>query len=400
MYGLNSSQFAAMAFLWPALVAESASELASATARGFADLAIGPQPPTREPQWTTPNRVALELPSVRLRDFSTSADGSPTLLCAPFALHQATITDFAPDHSLVAALRTAGIERIFVTDWRSASPDMRFLAIDNYLADLNVLVDELGGYVDLIGLCQGGWLALTYAALFPLKVRKLVLAGAPIDVAAGTSRLSRLAHDTPLAIFHELANLGGGRILGRHALRFWAPDPPNRETIHALLQSSRKPSSPAFRRLEARFRDWYGCTVDLPGTYYLQVVEQFFRENRLATGRFVALGRPVELSGLRIPLFLLAARDDDVVAGEQMFAIRKLVDRRRCAIDKAIAPCGHLGLFMGEKTLTDMWRKVADWLRSEERFRSPGQSRRRQRHNRADSQMSRSRSARRRWPTS
>ena len=90
MYGLNSSQFAAMAFLWPALVAESASELASATARGFADLAIGPQPPTREPQWTTPNRVALELPSVRLRDFSTSADGSPTLLCAPFALHQAT----------------------------------------------------------------------------------------------------------------------------------------------------------------------------------------------------------------------------------------------------------------------------------------------------------------------
>ena len=77
-----------------------------------------------------------------------------------------------------------------MTDWRSASPDMRFLAIDNYLADLNVLVDELGGYVDLIGLCQGGWLALTYAARFPLKVRKLVLAGAPIDVAAGTSRLS------------------------------------------------------------------------------------------------------------------------------------------------------------------------------------------------------------------
>ena len=38
-----------------------------------------------------------------------------------------------------------------------------------------------------------------------------------------------------------------------------SPDPPNRETIHALLQSSRKPSSPAFRRLEARFRDWYGC---------------------------------------------------------------------------------------------------------------------------------------------
>ena len=388
MYGLNSSQFAAMAFLWPALVAESASELASATARGFADLAIGPQPPTREPQWTTPNRVALELPSVRLRDFSTSADGSPTLLCAPFALHQATITDFAPDHSLVAALRTAGIERIFVTDWRSASPDMRFLAIDNYLADLNVLVDELGGYVDLIGLCQGGWLALTYAALFPLKVRKLVLAGAPIDVAAGTSRLSRLAHDTPLAIFHELANLGGGRILGRHALRFWAADPPNRETIHALLQSSRKPSSPAFRRLEARFRDWYGCTVDLPGTYYLQVVEQFFRENRLATGRF---GSRYFCSPPETTMSSRANRCSRSESWSTDGAARSTRPSRRADIS-ACSWARKPSPTCGGRLRTGFDRKNV--------FEARGRVRRRQRHNRADSQMSRSRSARRRWPTS
>jgi poly(3-hydroxyalkanoate) synthetase len=46
----------------------------------------------------------------------------------------------------------------------------------------------------------------------------------------------------------------------------------------------------------------------------LQVVEHLFKENRLATGRFVALGRRVDLSELRCLLFLLAARDDDVVA--------------------------------------------------------------------------------------
>jgi pimeloyl-ACP methyl ester carboxylesterase len=33
-----------------------------------------------------------------------------------------------------------------------------------------VLIDELGGKVDLIGLCQGGWMALIYAARFPEKV--------------------------------------------------------------------------------------------------------------------------------------------------------------------------------------------------------------------------------------
>jgi pimeloyl-ACP methyl ester carboxylesterase len=114
---------------------------------------------------------------VRLRDFSAAHDGIASLICAPYALHGSTIADFAAGHSLVAALRDAGLKRIFATDWRSAGPDMRFFSIDTYLADLNVLVDELGGKVDLIGLCQGGWLALIYAARFPAKVRKLVLAG-------------------------------------------------------------------------------------------------------------------------------------------------------------------------------------------------------------------------------
>jgi len=179
MYGLNSSQFASAVFLWPAFIAESASELASAAAREVVSLAIAPQPQTsaREPQWVTQNRVALELVTVRLRDFSTSVEGLPVLICAPFALHASSITDFAPSHSLVAALQGAGVRRVFVTDWRSASPDMRFLLIDNYLADLNVVVDELGGRVNLLGLCQGGWMALVYAARFPRKVGKLVLAG-------------------------------------------------------------------------------------------------------------------------------------------------------------------------------------------------------------------------------
>ncbi|MEQ6411013.1 alpha/beta hydrolase, partial [Salmonella enterica subsp. enterica serovar Enteritidis] len=48
--------------------------------------------------------------------------------------------------------------------------------------DLNVAVDTIGPPVDLAGLCQGGWLSLLYAARFPDKVRRLVLAGSPVDV--------------------------------------------------------------------------------------------------------------------------------------------------------------------------------------------------------------------------
>jgi poly(3-hydroxyalkanoate) synthetase len=303
MYGLNSSQFASAAFLWPALIAESASEIASAAARELVSLAVErqPQTSTRDLEWATPNRVALELFTVRLRDFSTSAEDTPALICAPFALHAATLTDFATGHSLVAALQTAGIRRVFVTDWRSASPDMRFLSIDNYLADLNVVVDELGGRVNVIGLCQGGWMALIYASRFPSKVKKLALAAAPINIAVGNSHISELAHKTPMVIFRELVDIGCGRMIGQHALQFWSPSF-DRETIRKVLQLPHETSSEAFGRLEARFREWYASTLDLPGAYYLQVVEHLFKENRLAAGRFVALGRKVDLSALRCPL--------------------------------------------------------------------------------------------------
>ena len=58
--------------MWPAFAAASASEIAALLARRFASLALGDadSPAPREPAWTTPNTIALELDTVPLRDFS------------------------------------------------------------------------------------------------------------------------------------------------------------------------------------------------------------------------------------------------------------------------------------------------------------------------------------------
>jgi hypothetical protein len=112
---------------------------------GFAAAAPPPPGPRNEPPvWATRHDLRLELGTMELRDFSVRNAGVPALICAPFALHYPTVADFAPGHSVVEALRHGGVRRIFVTDWRSASEEMRFLTIDNYLADLNVAVDDLG----------------------------------------------------------------------------------------------------------------------------------------------------------------------------------------------------------------------------------------------------------------
>jgi poly(3-hydroxybutyrate) depolymerase len=363
MYQPASHHASNPVFLWPALLAASTSEMTAHFAKHFTSLAIGVDGETTpQPKWTTPHQVALELKTVQLRDFTTGSNGPPCLLCTPFALHGSTVSDLAPGHSLVSALCDGGLTSLFVTDWHSASADMRFLGIDDYLADLNVLVDEIGGPVDLIGLCQGGWMALVYAARFPGKVRKLVLAGAPVDTKAAPSVLSALADSTALEISREVVRLGDGLVLGNNVLKLWGPASAETEEIKRLLESEEVPGSPAFTRLEAAFREWYGWTVDLPGTYFLEIVEKLYKRNEIAAGRFHALGKRIDLTSIKVPIFLLAARDDELVAPQQLFAVEQLVGTLPRDLRKLTADCRHLGLFMSKRVLSEIWPDIVYWL--------------------------------------
>ncbi|MGV7216728.1 alpha/beta fold hydrolase [Bradyrhizobium sp. UFLA05-112] len=320
-----------------------------------------PEPRETELPWTTPNQVALELATMRLRDCTKKRTGPPALVCAPYALHRALIADFAPGHSVVQSLLEGGVDRVYLTDWRSASPEMRYLSIDSYLGDLNVAIDEIGAPVDLIGLCQGGWLSLLYAARFPDKVRRLVLVGAPVDLAI-ESALSRLARNAPELVYDQLVARGGGNVSGEEMLRFWSRSPSAEDIAVALQRSLAEEGGP---ELLERFNRWNEETLNLPGSYYLQIVNWIFRENRIAAGDFVALGRRIDLKDVRAPIFLLAGLDDNVVPATQALAIADLVGTPSMFIAAASEPSDHLGLFMGARTHAHAWPRITEWLRSD-----------------------------------
>jgi poly(3-hydroxyalkanoate) synthetase len=355
--------FGSAALLWPALVAAEAARLTSHLAQDLAGFVGEPLqgPSSGSLRWTTANIVALELPTMRLRDFSIDAKDAPTLICGPFALHGANIADFAHQHSLVEALLAAGIGHLLLTDWRSATAEMRFFSIDTYLADLNVAVDHMGGNVDLIGICQGGWMALIYAGRFPQKVRRLVIAGAPVDLAVD-SAISIAAKTVPLSVFEDLVALGESRLLGQRMLGLWGWRELDSAAIQEILQLPGDEESRLAQAREARFRVWNATTVDLPGTYYLEVVQWIFRENRLAEGRFVALGKRIDLSAIHQPIFLLAAREDEFVAPDQVLSTARLVGTADRDRREAVVAGSHVSLFMGQRTLTDTWRRIAGWL--------------------------------------
>ncbi len=326
------------------------------------EIDAAPEPPA----WATPNRVRLDLDTMKLREFSPDAgrqaDGIPVIIDAPYAGHSATIADYAKGQSLVETLATAGIAHLLVTDWKPATEQMKEFDIDKYLAELNVAIDDLGGAAILVGLCQGGWMSAMYAARFPAKVRALVLAGSPIDTHAGNGPLKRMVHDLPPSFYEEMVAAGGGLMRGQTMLAGWKNMHPGEQYLGKFIDLYDHVEDPKYLKRTETFERWYENPIDLPGRYYLQAINLLFRENRLAHGTFTALGRRVTLRDVTCPLYLLAGEADDITTKEQVFAATRLVGTSPAQIAQALVPGGHIGLFMGSRTLTESWPPIAAWL--------------------------------------
>ena len=88
-----------------------------------------------------------------------------------------------------------------------------------------------------------------------------------------------------------------------------------------------------------------------------------YKRNELAQGSFVALGQRIDLARLRLPIYLLAGSADDVVAPEQLLAAKRLVGTEPEALRHQVAPCNHLSLFMGKRTLEEYWPGIVRWMK-------------------------------------
>ena len=319
------------------------------------------------PTFATLDRIRLDLPSLQLREASADAGRreTPILIVAPYALHDATLADFAPGHSLAEVLRRAG--PVALTHWKSATHAMRASTIHTYLAELTVVLDELGGRAALVGLCQGGWLAAAYAARFPEKVSALIVAGSPLDLEAAPSRLRDAVNATHALVAEGFVNGCGGRVPGALAQRLWLSD--QTASFEATTALECQPDA----ALRDMFDNWNAFTLDLPGAYFLECTEWIFRENRLARGTFPALGRSVGLAGVQAPLYVLAAAQDEIVALPPALATTRLhppgiaMPLRRERVIQGL----HMSLFMGRHTLAEAWNEVVDWLEALERPAAP-----------------------------
>jgi poly(3-hydroxyalkanoate) synthetase len=313
------------------------------------------------PSWSTPHEIAFEDPIARLRDFSTAGPRArvlPTLVLPPQAGHDSCIVDYSPQQSQMGAILDAGLSRAFSLDWIGASASTRDATIDDYLAVVDRAVDHAGGRVNLIGDCQGGWLATIYAALAPDRVHTLTIAGAPIDFHAGEpvirAVMERMAPAGDLSAYRALVAAGGGTLRGENMLAGFILIKPDNEVARQaqLLVNVHDPEHVARYR---EFEDWFKHTQDIPGAFYLWIVEHLFRDNELIAGKLDIGGERVDLARIECPLNLLAGATDHITPPDQVFALADYASTPSEQILRDTTAGGHLGLFMSHEALSRHW---------------------------------------------
>ncbi|MBV8217738.1 MAG: alpha/beta hydrolase [Solirubrobacterales bacterium] len=314
------------------------------------------------PSWTTPHEIVFEAPLARLRDFSVSRRRVvPTLVLPPQAGHDSCIVDYSAEQSQMGAIVEAGLERALSLDWVGATRETKDASIEDYVDVVDRAVEHCGGRVNLIGDCQGGWLATIYAALYPERINTLTIAGAPIDFHAGEpvihEVMRRVAPDGNLRFYEALVASGGGMLEGRHMLTGFIMIQPGAEIsrhIDLLLNLDDHAHVARYRE----FEDWFKHTQNVPGAFYLWIVRHLFRDNGLLSGSLEIRGQKVDLGRLDMPLNLLAGATDHITPPDQVFALAQYASTPPELVTRHVSTGGHLGLFMGHEALREHWPRV------------------------------------------
>ena len=132
-------------------------------------------------------------------------------------------------------------------------------------------------------------------------------------------------------------------MLGKYMLAGWKNMHPEQHYIQDHIDLYEHIDDPAYLAKEETFNSWYENPIDLPGRWYLQVITQLFKENRLAKGEFVGLGRKLNLRNITCPAYLLAGAADDITTPEQVLDAAKYLGTPKDRIVRRPCPEAILG---------------------------------------------------------
>ncbi len=296
----------------------------------------------------------------RYRPLAASAGLPPLLIC--YALvNRPYMMDLQPERSLIRGLLMRGLD-VYLVDWGYPGQADRFLELDDYvnryLGNCIAHIRQTIGVpaVNLLGVCQGGTLALCHAALHPEAVRNLVTMVTPVDFHTPENLLSKWVRGVDVDRMVEVFGNIPGELLNATFLSLM----PLRLTSQKYAGIADIADDPAALGNFLRMEKWISDSPDQAGAAFAQFVRWFFQENRLVLGGLVLGGRRVDLRLVDCPVLNIHASQDHLVPPSATLPLRGLVGSRDYTGFEFDG--GHIGIYVSARAQELLPRTIAEWL--------------------------------------
>ena len=290
---------------------------------------------------------------------------APVLLVPPLAA-PASCFDLWRGASLAGHLLALGYPT-YLVDYGPISFEDRQLGIEHWVDDVlpaaveAVSRDSDGLPVQVVGWCLGGIMASLAVAGNDLPVRSLTMVGSPFD----------FAQVRTAAPIRRLAELTGGRLVtSLYTALGGAPAPLVSLGFQATALDKRL-TKPLFTLRNIHDRDvlahveavddYMAHMLAYPGRTFAQLYHRFFRVNDLADGRIELADREIDVADVRVPVLVVAGRDDILAPAGAVMAVEKLLTGAP-EVRVELCPGGHLGVLTGRSAKSCTWQVLDEFL--------------------------------------
>jgi polyhydroxyalkanoate synthase subunit PhaC len=280
---------------------------------------------------TTPGSVVFENELIQLIQYApqTSEVEKTPLLIVPPCINKYYLLDLGAGNSLVEYAIAQG-HQVFLISWRSALPETGHLTWDDYLEmgplrAIDAVMDITGAKrTHALGFCVGGTILSCAAAVLAArqqeKLATLTLLTTMLDF-SDTGEIGLLIDKGSVAL-REAAIGRGGILPGKELALTFGTLRANDLIWRYVIDNYLKGATPdAFDLLY-----WDSDCVSLPGPMYCWYTRNTYLENNIKEpGKTTQCGVPIDLSKVRVPLYLLASREDHIVPWRTAYGSKDLI---------------------------------------------------------------------------